>query len=230
MENLSHFGNDLTQIASSTYARHMTKKAILIGIAGGSGSGKTSVAQAVTADFAKTEVALIEQDSYYKDLTNLSFEERTKINFDHPNAVNFDLMKEQVLALVNGNSVNVPIYDYTLHAPSKDTHHFSGQHIVVLEGILALHREDIRTLMDIKLFVDAPDDVRMMRRIKRDIKERGRTLDSVLEQYVRDVRPMHIQYVEPTKQYADIIIPEGGHNTVAIDIIRTKIWDLLRKK
>jgi uridine kinase len=208
----------------------MFKKAILIGIAGGSGSGKTSVARAVTADFAHSEVALIEQDSYYKDLSHLSFEQRTKMNFDHPDAVNFDLMKEQVATLTSGGRVDVPIYDYTTHAPSKDTHHFEGQHIVILEGILALHRENIRSLMDIKLFVDAPDDVRMMRRIKRDIKERGRTLDSVLEQYVRDVRPMHIQYVEPTKQFADIIIPEGGHNTVAIDIIRTKIWDLLRKR
>lgn len=208
----------------------MTKKAILIGIAGGSGSGKTSVAQAVTADFAPSEVALIEQDSYYKDLSSLSFEQRTKMNFDHPDAVNFDLIKQQITTLIEGGSVDVPIYDYTIHAPSKDTHHFSGQHIVVLEGILALHRADIRSLMDIKLFVDAPDDVRMIRRIKRDVKERARTLDSVLEQYTRDVRPMHIQYVEPTKQFADIIIPEGGHNTVAIDIIRTKIWDLLRKR
>lgn len=208
----------------------MTKKAILIGIAGGSGSGKTSVAQAVTADFAPSEVALIEQDSYYKDLSSLSFEQRTKMNFDHPDAVNFDLIKQQITTLIEGGSVDVPIYDYTIHAPSKDTHHFKGQHIVVLEGILALHRADIRSLMDIKLFVDAPDDVRMIRRIKRDVKERARTLDSVLEQYTRDVRPMHIQYVEPTKQFADIIIPEGGHNTVAIDIIRTKIWDLLRKR
>ncbi len=208
----------------------MTKKAILIGLAGGSGSGKTSIAQAVTADFAPSAVALIEQDSYYKDLSHLSFEKRTKINFDHPDAVNFDLMKQQVTTLIEGGAVDVPVYDYTIHAPSKDTHHFSGQHIIVLEGILALYREDIRNLMDIKLFVDAPDDVRMIRRIKRDVKERARTLDSVLEQYTRDVRPMHIQYVEPSKQFADIIIPEGGHNTVAIDIIRTKIWDLLRKK
>ncbi|MBU0505048.1 uridine kinase [bacterium] len=204
------------------------KKTILIGIAGGTASGKTSVAQAITHDLPKEEIALIEQDSYYVDLSHLTKEERDAFNFDHPDAVNFDLAKAHLTSLLKGNPINVPIYDYTTHTASGNTMPLEEQHIVIIEGILALHDKELRNMMDIKIYVDAPDDTRILRRLERDIKERGRTMESVIQQYNRTVRPMHIQFVEPTKRYADIIVPNGAKNDVAIDILRTKIKDLLR--
>jgi len=206
------------------------KKIILIGIAGGTGSGKTSVANAILAEFSSSEVALIQQDSYYNNLKHLDFDERATVNFDHPDAVDFDKMGNDLQLLMNGEVVKVPIYDFNTHTRTNETVTIGNHHIIVLEGILALFDEKIRTMMDIKLYVDTPDDIRIIRRIKRDINKRGRTFESVIEQYYKTVRPMHQQFVEPSKKFADIIIPEGSHNKVAIDIIRTKIVSILLER
>ena len=205
----------------------MDKYAILIGIAGGTGSGKTSIAKAIASDFGKSEVALIEQDSYYKDLSNLTKEERTLVNFDHPDAMDFTLMQNHLRELMKGNTVDVPIYDFTTHTRESKSREVEKHHIIILEGILALFDQIIRNMMDIKIYVETADDIRIIRRIKRDINKRNRTFGSVIEQYYKTVRPMHIQFVEPTKRYADIIVPEGGHNKVAVDILRTKIMTLI---
>ncbi len=205
----------------------MNKYAILIGIAGGTGSGKTSIAKAIASDFGKSEVALIEQDSYYKNLSNLTIEERSLVNFDHPDAIDFTLMRDHLQKLMEGNVVDIPIYDYTTHTREKKSREIEKHHIIILEGILALFDQKIRNMMDIKIYVETADDIRVIRRIKRDINKRERTFPSVIEQYYKTVRPMHIQFVEPTKKYADIIVPEGGQNKVAVDILRTKIMTLL---
>ena len=207
----------------------MNKYAILIGIAGGTGSGKTSIAKAIASDFGKSEVALIEQDAYYRDLTNLTLEKRSVVNFDHPDSVDFDFMKLQLNNLIQGNKVNIPIYDFATHTRKNDTHPVERHRIIILEGILTLFHQEIRDMMDIKIYVETADDIRIIRRIKRDIEKRERTFTSVIEQYYNTVRPMHIQFVEPTKKYADIIIPEGGQNKVAVDILRTKIMTLILK-
>ena len=202
----------------------MNKYAILIGIAGGTVSGK-----AIASDFGKSEVALIEQDAYYRDLSNLTLEKRSVVNFDHPDAVDFDFMKLQLNNLIQGNKVNIPIYDFATHTRKNDTHPVERHRIIILEGILTLFHQEIRDMMDIKIYVETADDIRIIRRIKRDIEKRERTFTSVIEQYYNTVRPMHIQFVEPTKKYADIIIPEGGQNKVAVDILRTKIMTLILK-
>ena len=207
----------------------MNKYAILIGIAGGTGSGKTSIAKAIASDFGKSEVALIEQDAYYRDLSNLTLEKRSVVNFDHPDAVDFDFMKLQLNNLIQGNKVNIPIYDFATHTRKNDTHPVERHRIIILEGILTLFHQEIRDMMDIKIYVETADDIRIIRRIKRDMEKRERTFTSVIEQYYNTVRPMHIQFVEPTKKYADIIIPEGGQNKVAVDILRTKIMTLILK-
>jgi uridine kinase len=207
----------------------MTHKAILIGVAGGTGSGKTSVARSLANHFG-SEVALIEQDSYYNDLVQLPTEERALVNFDHPNSLDFELLRADLQKLIYGQAIDVPIYDYSTHTRSAQKLHFEGHHIIILEGILALFDEALRAMMDIKIFVDTADDIRIIRRIKRDITKRGRTLESVIQQYYNTVRPMHIQFVEPTKRFADIIVPEGGHNKVAIDILKTKISSILKER
>ena len=206
------------------------KKPILIGIAGGTGSGKTSVANAILAEFPSSEVALIQQDSYYHNLKHLHFDERATVNFDHPDAVDFNKMGEDLQLLMADETIKIPIYDFNTHTRTDKTLTIGNHHIIVLEGILALFDEKIRNMMDIKLYVDTPDDIRIIRRIKRDINKRGRTFESVIEQYYNTVRPMHQQFVEPSKKFANIIIPEGGHNKVAIDIIRTKIVSILLER
>ena len=200
---------------------------ILIGIAGGTGSGKSSVARALTSEFGEQEVALIEQDSYYKDISHLTFEERSLLNFDHPNSIDFTLMKQHLQLMLSGETVNIPKYDFTQHMRLKETSIINPHHIIILEGIFVLYDDEIRDMMDIKLYVDTPDDIRVLRRVKRDINKRGRSFQSVMEQYNETVRPMYIQFVEPTKKYADIIVPEGGQNKVAVDILRTKIMTLI---
>ncbi len=208
----------------------MNKSVILIGISGGTGSGKTTVAKAISAEFGKPEVALIQLDSYYNNINHKSFEERAQTNFDHPDAIDFNLLKTHLRKIINGEDIQIPVYDFKSHTRQDKSINLEAHHIVILEGIFALLDDEIRTMMDIKLFVDTADDIRMIRRLQRDIKKRKRSFDSVIEQYYSTVRPMHLQFVEPTKIFADIIIPEGGKNLVAVDIIRTKILSLLLNK
>lgn len=202
----------------------------MIGIAGGSGSGKTVVARKLVEDLGSDKVTIIEQDSYYKDLSQLSLEERKKQNFDHPDALDEILLADHLNLLLHGKPIDQPIYDFKIHTRKKESRRI-GQHIIIiLEGILILHNPKLRDLMDIKIFVDTDDDIRLIRRLSRDINERGRKFDDIIDQYEKSVRPMHLLYVEPSKRYADIIIPEGGYNLVAIDILKTKIEAILRER
>ena len=203
---------------------------ILIGIAGGSGSGKTLVARNIVRELASDRVVIIDQDSYYKNLEDIPFRDREARNFDHPDAFDNELLRRHVRDLLEGQPIEQPIYDYAEHRRSRDTR-LVGEHLViVLEGILIFLDAELRALMDIKLFIDADPDVRFIRRLRRDHVERGRSVDSIIRQYEESVRPMHQQFVEPTKRYADLIIPEGGHNKVAIDLLKTKIRELLRER
>ncbi|UXR68611.1 MULTISPECIES: uridine kinase [unclassified Staphylococcus] len=202
----------------------------IIGIAGGSGSGKTSVTNKIMNNLEGHSVALIEQDYYYKDQSHLTFEERLKTNYDHPFAFDNDLLIQNLRDLCAGNEVEVPTYDYTNHTRSEKTIAFQPKDVIIVEGIFALENEELRNLMDVKIYVDTDADLRILRRLLRDTRERGRTMDSVIDQYLSVVRPMHNQFIEPTKKFADIIIPEGGSNKVAIDIMTTKIQALVQKK
>lgn len=203
------------------------KKPIVIGIAGGSGSGKTSVTRAIYEKFSNQNILVLEQDYYYKDQSFMPFEERLTTNYDHPLAFDNDLFITHVKQLLNYEQIEKPVYDYNLHTRSSETIPVIPKNVIILEGILILEDERLRDLMDIKVFVDTDADIRIIRRILRDMKERGRTIDSVIEQYVSVVRPMHLQFIEPTKRYADLIIPEGGHNDVAIDLLVTKIQTIV---
>ena len=206
-------------------------KPILIGIAGGTASGKSSIANILADDFKDTNsVRIIKEDDYYKDQSNLTYEERTKTNYDHPFAFDFDLMYEQLLDLLDFKTINKPTYDYTVHNRSEIIETVEPADVIILEGLFALYNPDIRKLEDIKIFVDTPADVRFIRRLKRDISERQRTMENVIEQYLNTVKPMHDQFIEPSKQYAHIIIPEGKSNTVGIDLIKTKINSILNEK
>jgi uridine kinase len=204
------------------------RRGILIGIAGGTGAGKTLVAQSISANLGSDDVLIVDQDSYYKDLRNIPLGEREMRNFDHPDAFDRDLLRTQVEALVGGRAVDMPVYDMRTHTRSAESIRVKPRRIMILDGLLILEDPAVRQLMDIKLYVDADPDIRFIRRLKRDLTERGRTLDQVIRQYESTVRPMHLQFVEPTKRYADLVIPEGGYNVVAIDLIRTKIHSLLR--
>ena len=203
---------------------------ILIGIAGGSGSGKTLVARTIIRELGSDRVVVIDQDSYYCDLDDIPLRDRGERNFDHPDAFDGELLKRHVRDLLDGRTVEQPIYDYTLHRRLSETRTIGEHVVIVLEGILIYVDPELRAMMDIKLFVDADHDVRFIRRLKRDLVERGRSVDSIIRQYEESVRPMHLQFVEPTKRYADLIIPEGGHNRVAIDLVKTKIRELLRER
>lgn len=205
-------------------------KPIVIGVTGGSGSGKTSVSQAIYNYFPGKSIMMLEQDSYYKNQDHLSFEERLKTNYDHPFAFDTDLLIEHLNELLDYNSIEKPVYDYTRHTRSGETITQEPKEVIILEGILILEDVRLRNLMDIKLYVDTDDDIRIIRRIKRDIEERGRTLDSVIDQYLTVVKPMHAQFIEPTKKYADLIIPEGGRNQVAIDLMTTKIHTIFEER
>ncbi|HQE95794.1 MAG TPA: uridine kinase [Candidatus Marinimicrobia bacterium] len=205
------------------------KKAILIGVAGGTGSGKTSMARNIVHDFDPRDVVIIEQDSYYYDLSNIPLETRGHHNFDHPYAYDFPQLRADMSAILNGQQVKIPIYDYKTHTRSKtESQVVNGQKIIVLEGIMVLYDPELRDMMDIKVYIETAPDIRFIRRLRRDIHQRGRTVDSVIAQYLETVRPMHEQFVEPTKHFADIIIPEGGQNSVAIDLFKTKVRSLLR--
>lgn len=202
--------------------------AILIGITGGTGSGKSTIADEIYSSFSDECIAMIQQDMYYKDQSHLTMEERVKTNYDHPRAFDNDLMVEHLKALINGDSIEKPIYDFAQHNRSKETVTVESKRIIIVEGILVLEDQRIRDLLDIKVYVDTDADIRILRRLVRDIDERGRTVDSVIDQYLSVVRPMHMQFIEPTKRNADIIVPEGGQNKVAIDILVSKIKDILK--
>ncbi|MGK7377840.1 uridine kinase [Planococcus sp. 1R117A] len=200
---------------------------VVIGIAGGSGSGKTSVTHSIYEVFKDHSVVVIEQDYYYRDQSHLAFEERLKTNYDHPLAFDTDLLIEHINKLLQRQPIEKPVYNYALHTRSDETVLIEPKDVIILEGILVLEDQRLRDLMDIKLFVDTDADLRIIRRLLRDINERGRTIDSVIDQYLSVVRPMHNQFIEPTKRYADVIIPEGGQNEVAIDLMVTKIKTIL---
>ncbi|MDN3018631.1 uridine kinase [Paenibacillus sp. BSR1-1] len=208
----------------------MMRKPVVIGVTGGSGSGKTSVTKAIYESFKGHSILMLEQDYYYKDQSELPFEERLKTNYDHPLAFDNDLLIAHIEKLLRFEPVDKPVYDYSQHTRSEKVIPVEPKDVIILEGILVLEDERLRNLMDIKLYVDTDADLRIIRRLQRDIQERGRTLDSVIDQYVNVVRPMHNQFIEPTKRYADVIIPEGGHNHVAIDLMVTKIQTILEQK
>lgn len=198
---------------------------ILVGIAGGTGSGKTTLATRIHKAFPNS--ILISQDSYYRDLSHLPFEERAKTNFDHPDALEFELLQKHLILLKEGQSVEMPIYSFHIHSREKGTERILPSDIVIVEGILLFAMREIRDLFDIKIFVDTDDDVRILRRIERDMLERSRTFQSVKTRYLEMVKPMHEAFVEPSKKFADIIVPEGGHNEVAIDLILSKLESAL---
>lgn len=205
------------------------KKPTIIGIAGGSGSGKTSVTRKIMKALDGHSVVLIEQDYYYRDQSDKTFEERLNTNYDHPFAFDNDLLISHIRQLLNRNPVEVPTYNYEIHTRSDTTIYVEPKDVIIIEGIFALENESLRDLMDVKIYVDTDSDIRILRRLQRDIETRGRTLDSVINQYLNIVRPMHLQFIEPTKRFSDVIIPEGGENNVAIDLITTKIRTLLDK-
>jgi uridine kinase len=200
---------------------------MIIGICGGTGSGKTTIANRILASVSADEVVFIQQDLYYRNLKDMPLDYRNAANFDHPDALDNDLLVNHLKKLNAGEPVELPIYDFRTHTRLSDTTPIQAKPIVIVEGILIFAEPRVLEQMDIKVFVDTPDDIRFIRRLKRDIAERGRTLDSVIEQYINTVRPMHNQFVEPSKRYADVIIPEGGHNLVSIDLISGKIREKL---
>lgn len=200
---------------------------IVIGIAGGTGSGKTTITREIVKRLGNN-VTVLTHDSYYKARHDLSYEERTQLNYDHPNAFDNDMMAEAIAKLKNGEPVEIPVYDYTIYDRTENTMTLQPTPVILVEGILIYHSEELRDLMDIKLFVDTDADVRILRRIIRDVEERGRSLDSVVSQYLKTVKPMHEAFVEPSKKYADIIIPEGGENLVALEMVINRIESHLK--
>lgn len=200
---------------------------MIIGICGGTGSGKTTVANRILESVSTSEVAFIQQDSYYRNLKDLPLDYRQAVNFDHPDALDNDLLVHHIRKLKAGGAVELPIYDFKTHTRLNETLLIEPKPIVIIEGILIFADARLLEQMDVKVFVDTPDDIRFIRRLRRDMAERARTVDSVIEQYLATVRPMHMQFVEPSKRYADVIIPEGGHNLVSIDLISGKIRERL---
>ncbi|NKI27726.1 uridine kinase [Arenibacter sp. 6A1] len=198
---------------------------LIIGIAGGTGCGKTTVVNQIINEFPNEEVGVISQDSYYNDLSHLTYEERSQINFDHPRAIDFDLLVSHLKSLKEGLPIHQPIYSFVNHNRTKDTILTHPRKVMIVEGILIMTQPEIRELFDIKIFVHADSDERLIRRLKRDINERGRDLEEVLNRYQHTLKPMHDQFIEPTKEFADIIIPNNKYNTVAVDIVRTIIND-----
>lgn len=196
---------------------------LIIGIAGGTGSGKTTVVNQIIEELKNEEVDVISQDSYYQDTSHLTYEERTKINFDHPKSIDFDLLVSHLKELKAGNTIEQPTYSFKEHNRTRHTITIEPRKVIIVEGILILTHPDIREMFDIKIYVHADSDERLIRRLKRDIAERGRDLEEVLNRYQNTLKPMHQQFIEPTKEFADIIIPTNRYNTVAVDIVRTII-------
>jgi uridine kinase len=207
----------------------MDYKTIVVGIAGGTASGKTSVTKSILEELQKTHInsILLEQDSYYKKMDNLTYDERVKLNYDHPDLIDFDLLEEHILKLRDGHSIEKPIYDFQIYNRINETEHIEPANLIIVEGILILAMEKIRNLFDAKIFVDTDDDERLLRRIERDLKERGRTFESIKNQYMATVKPMHLEFVEPSKRYADVIIPRGKDNKVGIKMVSSRLRYLL---
>lgn len=203
------------------------KKPLVIGLAGGSGSGKTTVAKEISKRLPQDRVLILPEDAYYNDNSALTMEERKKVNYDHPSAYDTNLLIEQLKALLAGEAVEMPTYNFSILSRANDTIHVEPADIIILEGILVLSSPELRQFMDIKLFVDADDDIRFIRRLQRDTQERGRSIDWIIAQYLATVKPSYNQFVEPSKKYADIIIPQGGENQVAIDMVSSKLLSIL---
>ncbi len=201
--------------------------ALVVGIAGGTGSGKTTVAKTIAAALPVNRVAMVEYDAYYRDRTDLSLDERSQLNFDHPEALETELFVEHLAALKDGRGIDMPIYDFKSHRRQEESRRVDAAPVVIVEGILVFVDPRVRERLDMKIFVDTDADIRVFRRIRRDMEQRGRTFESVREQYYRTVRPMHLQFVEPSKRWADLIIPEGGNNRVALDLIIAKLENVL---
>ena len=208
----------------------MPSKPLIIGLVGGSGSGKTTVARAILDALGGVDAAFIDQDSYYKDLHGMSLEERAKVNFDHPDSLDNDLLVSQLQSLASGVGIDKPTYDFAHHTRADKTERIEPRDVILVDGILLFADPRLRRLFDIKIFVDVADDVRFIRRLQRDVAERGRSMDSVISQYLATVRPMHLEFVEPSKRYADVIIPEGGHNKIGVEMIQTRVRDELRRR
>ena len=209
-----------------TTGKHAGSGPIVIGVAGGSGSGKTTVVRRIVDSLGDAQVTVLEHDRYYRDRNDLRFEERAVLNYDHPDSLETDLLVEHLRALRAGGEIDAPVYDFARYARQPNTERLTPRKAVIVEGILIYTDTALRQLMDIKVFVDTDDDTRFIRRLQRDIAERGRTVQSVIDQYLGTVKPMHLEFVEPSKRYADIIIPKGGHNAVAIDMLLTLIRSL----
>ena len=204
------------------------KKPLVIGIAGGSGSGKTTAADIILKKVGSHRIAYLQHDSYYRELTNLPINQRREVNFDHPDSLESDLMREHIMALKEWKAIEVPVYDFTTHSRTSETLHVEPRRVILVEGILIFAEPTLRSLFDEKIFVDTDADIRFIRRLKRDLEERGRTTEMVIKQYLTTVRPMHLDFVEPSKRYADVIIPEGGLNEVAMDMVIARIESMLR--
>jgi uridine kinase len=203
---------------------------IVLGVAGGSGSGKTTVVRAMVASLGTDQVTVIHHDSYYRDTSHLDIEERRQINYDHPDSLETELLVEHLKELRSGRPAAAPIYDFAEHTRLPQRDHVQPRKVIIVDGLLILWDAQLRGLMDIKVFVDTDSDLRFIRRLERDISERGRTAESVIQQYMRTVRPMHLEFVEPSKRYADLIVPQGGHNRVAVDMLVTKVRSVLAER
>jgi uridine kinase len=203
------------------------KGIIIIGISGASASGKSLLANTIVNELGSDQVVIVSEDSYYKDHSNIPFEERAEINYDHPEAFDHELLYHHLIQLQQGKSIEIPIYNHAMHTREKETRSVGNHAIIVLEGILLFVEKKLRELMDIRIFMETSLDICLIRRLKRDIKERGRSLDSVLKQYEDTVRPMYLQFIDPSKRYADLIVPRGGGNRIAIDMIKAKMRELL---
>jgi uridine kinase len=217
-----------SQVSGAAESAASPHKPLIIGIAGGSGSGKSTVARKVAEALSQSSVAFLDMDAYYRDFSHLPMEERKRVNWDHPESFDTGLFAAQVRDLCAGRSVDKPVYDFVSHTRSSRTERVDPADVLVLDGILLFVDEVMRGLCDVKVFVDADADIRLIRRLRRDVQKRGRTLDEVMKQYLETVHPMHLQFVEPSKRYADVIVPRGGHNTIAIEMIVAKIQTRLR--
>ncbi|MBI2213152.1 MAG: uridine kinase [Acidobacteria bacterium] len=205
----------------------MKTSPVIIGIAGGTGSGKTTIARRVYEQIGRNRIEWISHDSYYRNFAHLTLEDRHRVNYDHPDSLETSLMVEQLDRLLEGKTIEIPIYDFATHMRAVQTRRVDPKPVVIVEGILVLAEPEIRKRIDIKLFVDTPSDIRFLRRLRRDIESRGRTVESVIEQYLTTVRPMHEEFVEPSKRFADLIIPEGGENRVALDAIMSRVTEII---